>query len=247
MSRRVLLTTVLLGGLMCATLPAAPIFGSFNIAGTLTVTPTMFLWQLNDAPFTAEKSTIGPADTGSFVPLAGSTVTIHNLNAATAPVGVNIAPSVPFIAFDSPLAVAAGFPTLNLNMIFAGIYGTGQCLALPATVGQTCTPSAPVTAGTSPFNLVNNPPPAPVGPQATITFAMGGVTSDGLETWVGNFTSQFTQPYQSILAQLSSTGSVTNTFSATFTLAPVVPEAGTMSLLGLGLVAFSIKLRRRKS
>jgi len=45
-----------------------------------------------------------------------------------------------------------------------------------------------------------------------------------------------------VLAQLSSTGSVTNTFSATFTLTakPPVPEAGTLSLLGLGLVGLSI-------
>ena len=74
------------------------------------------------------------------------------------------------------------------------------------------------------------------------------MTSDGLATWQGNFTSQFTAPYQSVLATLASTGSVTNTFSATFlvTQNPAVPEAGTMSLLGLGLVSLSYKLSRRR-
>jgi hypothetical protein len=237
MSCRVLLATVL-GGLLCSSLPAAPIFGTFNIAGTVTVTPTAIFWNLNDPPFTPEKSTIGPGDTGSFVPLAGSIVTIHNLTNAAEPTGVNFA-AQPFISFDS--AAAAGFPTLNINFIYAGIYSNALCASLPATVGQSCSPAG------SPFNFVNNPPPAPAGPQATVTFAASGVTSDGLENWNGNFTSQFTVPYQTVLAQLATQGSVTNTFSATFTLSPAgVPEAGTMSLLGLGLVGLSIKLRRRR-
>jgi hypothetical protein len=237
MSCRVLLATVL-GGLMCASLPAAPINGTFNIAGTVIVTPTTISWQLNDTPFTAEKSTIGPGDTGSFSALAGTMVTIHNLNLASEPVGVAF-PATPFVGFDS----APSFPTLNINFIFGGIYSSSTCMTLPATVGQSCSPAG------SPFNFVNNPPPAPNGPQATVTFAATGVTSDGLENWQGNFTSQFTVPYQAVLAQLASTGSVTNTFSATFTLtpAPQVPEAGTMSLLGLGLVGLSIKLRRRRA
>jgi len=45
---------------------------------------------------------------------------------------------------------------------------------LPA-VGQTCT-----LAG-SPFNFVNNPPPAPAGPQATMTWVTSGVSADGLD------------------------------------------------------------------
>jgi hypothetical protein len=76
-----------------------------------------------------------------------------------------------------------------------------------------------------------------------------GVTSDGLENWQGVFTSQFTVPYQSVLASLAANGSVTNTFSATFTLSPNVPEASSLSLLGLGLglVGLSAKLRKRIS
>jgi len=238
MSCRVLLTTVLLGGLICACLPAAPIVGTFNIAGTITVTPTTITWTLNDPPFTADKATIGPGGTGGFAGLGGTTVTIHDLNNATEPVGVSF-PSQPFISFDA----GPSLPTLNINFIFGGIYNASQCGTLPAAVGQTCT-----TPG-SPFNFVNNPPPPPLGPQATATFVFMGITSDGLENWQGNFTSQFTVPYQSVLAQLASTGSVTNTFSASFTLNPIstVPETGTLGLLGLGLVAVSMKLRRRRA
>jgi hypothetical protein len=252
MSRRVLLATGLLAIGMCASLPAAPITGIFNIAGVITVTPTTITWSLDSAPFTPQKANVQvPAVLADGVtpnplaavapPLSGTTVTIRNLNTGTEPVGVGF-PAQPFISFDA----APSLPTLNINFIFAGIYSTAACATLPATVGQTCTPSQPGLP--SPFNFVNNPPPAPDGPQATATFAMSGVTNDGLERWQGNFTSQFTVPYQQVLAQLAQTGSVTNTFSASITLtpAPQVPEAGTMSLLGLGLVAFSMKLRRRK-
>jgi hypothetical protein len=236
MKAKVLLATAILGGLLSARLPAAPITGTFNISGTITVTPTTITWNLGSSPFTPDKATIDSGSTGSFTAVEGTLITIRDLNSATEPVGTTFAPQ-PFISFDA----AAGFPTLNLNFIYPGIYSPAACGAAPA-VSQTCTLPG------SPFNFVNNPPSPPDGPQATATFVFTGLTNDGLERWQGNFTSQFTVPYQTVLNQLNTVGSVTNTFSATFTLTPNtgVPEAGTMSMLGLGLVAVSAKLRRRR-
>jgi hypothetical protein len=237
MSCRVLLATALLAALTSTISTAAPISGTFNIAGNITVTPTTITWQLDTAPFTPNKANVG-GGTGDFAGLAGTTVTIQTLNSATEPVGVNLVPQPLFISFDA----APTFPTLNLGMIFLGIYSNAQCGAPPA-VGQQCTVNPPA----SPFNFVNNPPAG--SPQATATFAFMGNTSDMLESWQGNFTSQFTVPYQTVLQTLATTGSVTNTFSATFTVAPVVPETSSLSLLalGLGLIGVSTRLRRKRA
>jgi hypothetical protein len=231
-----LLAAVLLAGLSFS-LSASPITGTFDIAGTITVTPTTITWVLNSAPFTPNQATIGPGSTGDFAPLAGTTVTIEDLNSATEPVNVSF-PAQKFITFNA----APSFPTLDINFIYAGLYSSTNCFAAPA-VGQTCT-----TTG-SPFSFVNNPPGPPKGPQATAGWVFSGVTSDGLEAWQGNFTSQFSVPFQQVLLDLGTSGSVTNTFSATFTLAPVsqVPETGTLYLLGAGLIGLSLKLRRRTS
>ncbi|MCU1232844.1 MAG: hypothetical protein JWP63_811 [Candidatus Solibacter sp.] len=233
--------------LLAAATHAGPITGSFNIAGTITVTTNTITWVLNDPPFPPDKATIGPGTTGSFsLPgIAGSTVTIRDLNRTTAPVGSTFGP-LPFISFDSPAAIAAGFPALNINFIFNGIFSNAACATLPPAVGQSCTPSAP--GAPSPFNFVNNPPGPPDGPQATGTFVFQGVTSDGLENWRGNFTSSFNVPFQTVLAALAANGSVTQTFAATFTLSPaIVPEPITLSLVGIALSGLSLIGRRKTS
>jgi hypothetical protein len=251
MTRRVLLAIVL-GGLMCASLPAAPIlFGSFNIAGNITVSNAGFngcpagslCISWTDPPATsANKADIaGSGLTGVFSGIPGfagnDAANITNLTSPPEIVdGPGFAPQ-PFMSFNAPGVTT----TLLINFIAAGFYTPTQCTLLPAAVGQQCTLPGSL------FNFVNNPPPAPAGPQATATWVLSGVTNDGNSTWFGNFTSQFNVPYQTVLAQLQSTGSVTNTYSATITVVPVVPEAGTLSLLGLGLVGLSIKLRRRRS
>ena len=225
---------------MSFNLPASPITGTFNIAGSITVTPTTITWNLADSPFTPNKAVIGSPATGSFAGLPGSTVTISNLDLTLQPVNTPF-PLTPFITFDSP--AASSFPTLDINFIYPGTNLSSGCTATPPAVGQMCTPIA--GPGPGPFNFQNTLPNPPAGPFSTASFIFGGTTSDGLENWSGVFTSQFTVPYQAVLAQLASTGSVTNTFSATFILTPT-PESGTMALLGIGLITLSAKLRRRR-
>lgn len=243
MTWRGMLWAAAFAGLTGASLSAAPISGSFNIAGTIIVTPSTINWENNNPPFTMGEATIGPSPTGSFAGLAGDKVLITALNNTSEPVGSSGFTDQLFIQFCTNLASTAGctvdtaLPSLYINTIYPGIYSPAGCAATPPAQSQTCTPTA-AGGASSPFNFVNNPPPAT--PQATATFAFSGDTGPGTSpgsNWIGNFTSQFTVPFQTVLAQLAATGSVSNTYSATFTVSPgaATPETSSLSLLALGL------------
>jgi hypothetical protein len=238
MRLKVLLSAAMLAGAVCANLSAAPISGSFDLAGNVVVSSsggivTVAFNQLVTS--TPNKANVGNTVSGDFLGLQGTTVSIANLNSGTEPAGPPFA-AVPFISFD---AAPVGFPTLLINQVFPGVFSNAQCGAAPAP-GQTCTVDP-----TSPFNLTNTP-----GSGGTINstaiFNVAGVTSDGQSSWTGLFSANFNVPYQSVLQTFSQNGSVSNTYSGTFIVTTTpIPEAGTLSLLGLGLVAMSMKLRRR--
>ena len=249
--RRVVFATVILFGFFCATSHAAPILnGSFSVAGNITISNAGFngcpagsqCISWTDPPATAaNKADISGGNlTGVFALIPGfSGNDAANISNVTSPPEIvdagGFAPQ-PFMSFN-----AAGVTTtLLINFIAAGIYSPGSCALTPAVVGQSCTLPG------SEFNFVNNPPPAPVGPQATATWVFTGVTNDGQSTWVGNFTSQFGVPYQTVFGQLQSSGSITSSYSATFTVtqnAAPVPEPGSLSTVGLGLVLLLALLR----
>jgi hypothetical protein len=242
MRLKVLLATVMLAGLLCVSLPAAPIFGTFDLAGNVTVTEVTSTLQTitwtSLISNLSQKSNVGTTHTNSFSILGtGDQVTIDNLNNTTEPVGMF--PQQPFIAFDTQPSL----PVLMINQVFAGIFSTTQCM-LPPTIGQVCTPNIPGGSTPGPFNLSNQPGGGGTI-QSTASFTVAGVTADGLSMWTGVFSSNFNQPYQTTLATFAAMGSVTNTYSGTIVVSPI-PEAGTMSLLGFGLVGLSIRLRRKK-
>jgi len=227
MQARAILLAVAFAGVTCTQL-SADISGTFNIAGTVVVTPSAINWEDNTSPFTAMEATIGPGATGSFAALDGTTITIEDLNSITEPTGSLFGPDL-FISFNADPSL----PPLAINMIFAGIYGTSQCLIAPA-VGQQCTPNILSASGVSPFNFVNNPPSPG---QATATFAFAG--TEGASNWIGNFNTQFTTPYQTVFGDRVSHGSVSNTFSASFDVV-ATPEPNMFPVLGIGLAMLLI-------
>ncbi|MBZ5585424.1 MAG: PEP-CTERM sorting domain-containing protein [Acidobacteriia bacterium] len=221
-----------------AAISAATLSGTFNLDGTITVTGNTITWQDNAA--VPNKATIAATGaTGSFAGLGNTEVTIQNLVNPPDVVGGAGFAATPFISFDANPAL----PVLDINFIFPGPYSSAACSAAPAP-GQTCTPSNP---GGSPFGL-SNLGSGGVVTGSTAAFAFSGVTSDGLSTWKGNFTSQFNDPYQTVLAGLATNGSVTNTYSGTFlvSVTPRVPEPSTYMLV-LGSLGALFALRKKRA
>lgn len=253
MNQKLMMSFALALGL-CATASAASIYDpctasavpacSFDMSGIITVSGAgTITWNSDQAGNLPNLFTLTNGKNVFSVITSSSQESIQNLNLATAPVGTTFGP-LPFIAFPTNPTL----PGLNINFIFPGIYSTATCGGAPA-VGQSCTPALPLAGNPpGPFNFVNNPPGPPDGPQATATFVFSGVTADGAARWQANFTSQFFVPFQTVLAQLQSQGSVQNTYSATskvtVTIA-AIPEPATLALTGGVMLLLGLILRRR--
>jgi hypothetical protein len=237
-----LLLAAAFAGLTSITLSAATL-GSFSLSGDIFVNGiSSITWQSTGG--VASEATVSDA-TGIYASLNGDTVTIETLNSSTAPV-TTTSPGFSDITFIVFPAISGLMP-LDINTLFAGIDTAAAC-GNPPTSGppsQVCTPTVfpPSTGnptGASFVNFENNPPPTSI--TSTASFAMSGdvngTSADG--TWFANFTSQFTVPFQTVLAELgpSGTGTVTDAFSASFTVsspATTTPETSTLSMFGLGL------------
>lgn len=223
-----LLLASAVAGLMTANVSASTILGTFSLSGDIIVNGTSTI-SWTDPNNNANKLTISNS-TGAYAGLDGQDATVETLNSSNEPTGNPGFPDMLFVMFPN------GLPSLYINVIYPGVDGSTDCGLTPAP-GQTCTP--PLPSGVSPFNFQNNPPPS--SPQATATFAFGGDEGPGRTniTWIGNFTSQFNVPFQTVLAELgpNQNGTVTNSVSGAFTVMgpTATPETSTWSLCGLGL------------
>lgn len=228
---------------------ASPILtGTFNLAGTFSVTGfSLVHWQSNNAPPMSNEATIGTTGlTGTFASLApgGENVAITDLNNPPEVVDSGGFPAENFVTFTTMPTWA----TLMIDFIPQApvLNPTNNCPSGSAAVGQSCT-----LAG-SPFTLSNisGTPTNPIGAQ--VGFVLDGVSSDGKSDWTANYTAQFNTPYQTLLSELFPSsgipGTVTNTFSATFTVAPApaVPESSTTGYMLIGSVALFLGLYLRR-
>jgi len=206
---------------------------TLNITGSLSVSTTgvdFLPAGTGVGTFNVDQFT----QTGIFVPVAGTTGTAIDLNFMAAPINQTFLLSN-FLTF-------AANPNLRFNLTFInlGVSGLAGCAAPPA-VGQSCTPAFPslVTPanplGLTPFNFTN----VPVG-SSTLSFAVAGnVNNNGVITpFTGTFSTQFSTVYQQVLATISTGGSVSSTYSATFQTPGSevsVPEPATLLLFSIGL------------
>jgi hypothetical protein len=240
--------TLLVTLVLCSTvLSASPIVvGTFDIAGTVTVTEDQISWTLFVDPNTFSEKTLIQQATGIYDGLIeGTLATIQDLDRSDSPVDPNGPPEVTFgpftfISFDAQPSLTI----LDINHIFEGVEGFTECLLLPAAPGQHCTPSGPQFGGPSPFSFTNKQ-----GGGSTASFTFEGVGDGGL-TWIGEFSAQFNTPFQTVLSAFDSNNpnashSVTNSYSATITVSQQqVPEPATMSMIGIALLAVPLGIKR---
>jgi hypothetical protein len=215
---------------------ASPIYGIFQIDGSITASLNTISWVDNSN--NANQYVIGPpSPTGSFSAVTlNSEGAIQNLSLSSEPVGV---------PFSDPnwltMPAPDGNLSITLTFIYAGTFGQAECSA-PAAPNQQCTPlDAAATPG--PFNLQNSSS----GITSSASFTFAGIVTDGNPAdntpITGQFSVNFPEPYQDVLGTLASAGSVTNTYSATFISMPE-PSAAFLALGGLLLGAALLAKRK---
>jgi hypothetical protein len=206
------------------------------MSGIFTFTSTTTTWNSDVSPNPANFFTLSSGD-GSFATANGQSA-INSLNISTEPINTTFTQQ-PFITFTQDPSL----PSLLINFIAEGTGGLAGCSEAPAS-GETCTLPTP---GGSPYTFTDE-----LGNTSGATFTYSGVTSDGLSDWTAVFTSQFNEPYQTVIAAFApgGSGSVSNTYSANTTVTVIVtnaaPEPSALILAGFGLVGLSVWSRHRR-
>lgn len=240
-SRVLTIVTVLASGLLLSmqTASANPINGTLQLGGTFTIGPSFLNFCAAPGPCAAAP---GPWDipssgTGDLAAYSGDGL-LTNLNSVMEPVPTLLPGNgVPFLVFTGGSGNPVT-PTIEfwITQVFAGVGTAANCLV--DVVGNLCTPAG------SAVTLLDGP-----GGNSSATIVAAGM-AENLTTMEFDplqiiLTSQFNTTYTSVLNTETLFGSVTNTYSATFTaMSTPEPSSAWMMAIGGALVLFAA--RRRK-
>jgi hypothetical protein len=226
------------------TASASPINGTLQLGGTFTIGPTFLNFCPAPGPCPAAP---GPwnspaTGTGDLSAYTGDGM-ITNLSSGTEPVGTLLPGNgIPFLVFTGGVSVGGGSnpdtPTIEffITEVFAGVGTAANCAS--GGEGTLCTPTG------SAVTLLNG---SGGNSSATITAAglAENLTTGEFDALQIVLTSQFNTTYESVLNTEATFGSITNTFSATFT-ATSAPEPSSMWMIGIGAGLVLFAARRHK-
>ena len=222
------LSKLLRGGLVCGALLVASIPAmAITINGSATWTGVVTLTTGGVLSFCAPTNPqtpcpaipVGPpgwnvpgSGTGDLAANGGDAAggTIATLSSVTNPVGTTLATPTLFMTFAGP----PNDISFYMQTVFAGVGGTASCGAA-AAAGQTCTPAGSAVTF---LNVAGGNSSATIAAQGFARHASDagtGFTNATPLQYV--FTFQFNQPFQTVLTNFSSSGSLTATYSATAT------------------------------
>jgi hypothetical protein len=226
-------TFLAVGLLLPSTSQASLLVGNLNFSGVNNVLISQGM--INFGP---TMGAIGvTASTGDFGFLGGTSGTVKNID--NPPYVVD----TPFATPSFVTLVGAPNITFTLQVLMSGVFGPSGCAITTPAPGQICTPNLPAL---SPFNLSNG-----AAGTSSASFVVTGMELDSLTgtstAFTGIFTAQFTVPYQNLLATIASNGTISTSYSATFTtVPPVVPEPGSMLTAAGGALFLGVSLFLRK-
>jgi hypothetical protein len=227
---------------------ATPITGTLQLGGNMTVGSTSYNFCATAGPCAAAPGNWnvpgnGTGDLGNPYANDPNGGLITNLNNVNAPVGTLLPGNgILFLTF----AAAPGFTSdieFYLRELDAGVGGTADCLAAAAP-GQTCTPTG--SAVTFLNGGSNN---------SSGTITMSGrarrISTNEFDNLQGIITLQFNTPFQSVESTLAAQGTITTTYSVSFTASNTttapVPEPMSSVLLSSSLLVLGFLHRRRRT
>jgi hypothetical protein len=217
--------------LASSSLSAAPITGSFNIIGTVTVSGAVVDWQSNGGT------------TGSFATEVPATGDFAGLSCGNPPFCTGVAkdllpPPGPVLSFLSGFT-APGFGTLFFDMTAIIPPGAPAC----STVTN---PGLNVDCTLGAFTLKNT------ASGVAVDFGLTGFFQRGADltsrnSGIGLYTTQLVgATVLGVVQTINTGGSISASYSGNYIASATIPEPGTAAMLGIGAIAMFLGRMRSK-